>query len=120
MSLLGPDGLERVAAASHANTNTLVEQLTAIKGAARMFNRPVFHEAVLRLDAPVADVLKQLEAARIVGGLDLKPYYPELGNALLVCATETRTAADIARYADQLKSALGAKITRDAKATTPA
>src|SRR5688572_6112216 len=32
MSLLGPDGLERAAAASHANTNALIEQLTAIKG----------------------------------------------------------------------------------------
>jgi glycine dehydrogenase subunit 1 len=120
MSLLGPDGLERVAATSHANTNTLVEQLTAIKGVARAFNRPVFHEAVLRLDAPVAEVLKTLEANRIVGGLDLKPYYPELGEALLVCATETRTVADIARYADQLKTALGARTTREAKATSTA
>jgi glycine dehydrogenase subunit 1 len=120
MSLLGPDGLERVAAASHANTNALIEQLTAIKGVTRAFSRPVFHEAVLRLDAPAAEVLKTLEANRIVGGLDLKPYYPELGEALLVCATETRTAADIARYADQLKAALGAKTTREAKATSTA
>jgi glycine dehydrogenase subunit 1 len=118
MSLLGPDGLERVAAACHANTNALVERLTAVKGASRAFNRPVFHEAVLKLDAPAANVLRALEADRIVGGLDLKPYYPELGEAILVCATETRTAADIARYADQLSVALGAKSVRETKATS--
>lgn len=115
MSLLGPDGLERVAAACHANTNALIEQLAAVKGVARVFNRPVFHEAVLRLDAPAADVLRALEAQHIVGGLDLKPYYPELGEAILVCATETRTAADIVRYADQLKAVLGAKTVRETK-----
>jgi glycine dehydrogenase subunit 1 len=119
MSLLGPDGLERVAAACHANTNALIEKLSAVKGVTRAFSRPVFHEAVLKLDAPAADVLKSLEANRIVGGLDLKPYYPELGNAVLVCATETRTAADIACYADQLQATLGAKTTH-AKATTTA
>ncbi|MBV9344875.1 MAG: glycine dehydrogenase, partial [Gammaproteobacteria bacterium] len=34
----------------------------------------------------------------IHGGLDLAPYYPELGAALLVCATETKTSADLERY----------------------
>jgi len=50
MSLLGPEGLERIAAACHANTLATIEKLTAIKGVSRVFNRPVFHEAVLRLD----------------------------------------------------------------------
>jgi glycine dehydrogenase subunit 1 len=103
MSLLGPDGLERVAAASHANTNALVEQLTAIDGVTRAFARPVFHEAVLRLPQPVADVLSALEAEKILGGYSLTAHYPELGEALLVCATETRTPADIARYAQRLQ-----------------
>ena len=34
----------------------------------------------------------------ILGGLDLAEYYPELGPALLVCATETKTTADIESY----------------------
>ncbi len=106
MALLGPDGLERVAAACHANTNALIEKLTAVKGVSRAFNRPVFHEAVLRLDLPTADVLHALEAQKIVGGYDLSQYYPELGNAVLVCATETRGAADIQHYATQLERIL--------------
>ncbi len=103
MAMVGPEGLERVAAASHANTNALVEKLTAIKGVTRVFDRPVFHEAVLRLDAPVADTLRALEAQGILGGYDLADHYPELGQALLVCATETRTTEDITQYAFHLE-----------------
>ncbi|MDH3563438.1 MAG: glycine dehydrogenase, partial [Gammaproteobacteria bacterium] len=103
MALLGPEGLERVARASHANTLALVERLTAIKGVTRVFNRPVFHEAVLRLDAPVADALRALEAQGILGGYDLSEHYPHLGQALLICATETRTREDIEQYAFHLE-----------------
>jgi glycine dehydrogenase subunit 1 len=103
MTLLGPDGLERVAAACHANTVTLADSLGKINGVKRAFTQPVFHEIVLRLPIPVGDVLRALEAQGIVGGFDLTPYYPELGQALLVCATETRTAADLQKYAEQLE-----------------
>lgn len=103
MTLLGPDGLERVAAACHANTLALGEKLSAIPGVQPMFSQPVFHERVLRLPVPVADALRSLEAQGIVGGFDLTPHYPELGPALLVCATETKTGADIEKYAEQLE-----------------
>ena len=68
--------------------------------------RPCIHEAVLQLDRPVAPVLKALAGRGILGGLDLGAYYPELGPALLVCATETRTSADIDRYRIALGEAL--------------
>lgn len=41
-------------------------------------------------------------------GFDLSQHYPALGSALLVCATETRTAEDIARYAAALREILSA------------
>ncbi len=107
LALLGPEGLKRVAAHCHANTRLLVDQLTAIPGVSRAFHRPTFHEAVLRLTVPVAGVLHALEAQGIVGGFDLTPHYPELGHALLVCATETRTPEDIARYAEHLARIMG-------------
>ncbi len=103
MSLLGPQGLERVAKACHANTLALVEKLSAIKGVTRVFNRPVFHESVLRLDMPVADALRALEAQGILGGYELSEHYPALGSSLLVCATETRTHEDIEQYAFHLE-----------------
>ncbi len=106
MSLVGPEGLRRVAAQSHANTLDLVEQLEAINGVKRMFSGPFFHEAALGISTQVADVLGKLKLKGIVGGLDLREYYPDLNNAVLVCATETKTASDIRNYADAMKHAL--------------
>jgi glycine dehydrogenase subunit 1 len=108
MSLMGPEGLRRVAAASHARTRDLVTALTRVKGVRTAFNTPYFHEAVLLLDRPVAPVLKALESRGILGGLNLADHYPELGNALLVCATETKTKEDIESYASALAETLKA------------
>ena len=117
MSLLGPEGLERVAGACHANTRTLIERLTSIDGVEPVFNRPVFHEGVLRMNRSVADVLRALAADGILGGFDLTQHYPELGDALLVCATETRTTADIERYRERLAHHLNDRSVRSAAHT---
>jgi glycine dehydrogenase subunit 1 len=106
LSLLGPQGLARTAAAAHARTRELIAALTRVPGVRATFTGPCFHEAVLQLDRPVAPVLGALAARGILGGLDLAGFYPELGNALLVCATETKTGADIDRYRSALTDAL--------------
>ena len=106
MAIMGPEGLARAAAASHANTRALVERLTAIAGVTKVFDRPLFHEAVLRLDAPVSEVLRALAAQNVLGGYNLSMDYPELGNALLVCATETKNTEDIETYARHLERIL--------------
>jgi glycine dehydrogenase subunit 1 len=106
MSLVGPEGLERVAAQSHANTNDLVARMMKVAGVERVFSRPVFHEAVLRVNQPVAELLRAMEAQGILAGYDLTQDYPELGQALLVCATETRTAGDIEKYVSQMERIL--------------
>ncbi len=106
MSLLGAEGLARVASASHANTRRLVDALTRLPGVERALGGPCFHESVVRLDRPVGPVLEALAARDVLGGYDLSTDYPELGHALLVCATETKTAEDIAHYADVLGEVL--------------
>ena len=106
LALMGPQGLERTAAACHARTRELLAALTRVPGVRLAFAGAHFHEAVLQLDRPVAPVLRALARAGILGGLDLSAYYPELGHALLVCATETRTTADIDRYRAALGEAL--------------
>jgi glycine dehydrogenase subunit 1 len=107
LALLGPVGLERVAGACVARTAELVAALTDAGAIRCAFAGPRFHEAVLLLDRPVAPLLEALAADGIIGGYDLSREYPELGHALLVCATETRTAADIGRYAGLLGRLLG-------------
>jgi glycine dehydrogenase subunit 1 len=98
MSLLGADGLRQVALACHANTRALVEGLTELPGITRAFDAPYFHEAVLQLDRSAPELLGALAAQGILGGYDLSADYPELEPALLVCATEARSAGDIQHY----------------------
>jgi glycine dehydrogenase subunit 1 len=102
MSLLGAAGLARVAAASLQRTADLVAALSRVAGVKPAFTAPRFHEAVLLLDRPVAPVLASLARRGIFGGLDLADRYPELGHALLVCATETKVQTDIDSYAGAL------------------
>ncbi|MGK4422105.1 hypothetical protein ACSLVQ_28040, partial [Klebsiella pneumoniae] len=65
-----------------------------------------FHEAVIRLPRPAVEVLAALAREGVLGGFDLSRHYPALGHALLVCATETKTAEDLSRYAKALAAAL--------------
>ena len=114
MALLGYDGLAAVAAASVNNTRRLAEGLASIDGIERVFDGPHFHEVALRLDRPVAPVLAALADSAILGGLDLGPYYPELGDALLVCATETKTDADIDAYVSAMSDVMQSKALKSA------
>jgi glycine dehydrogenase subunit 1 len=102
LSLLGAAGLERVACACAERTAELSLALTRIPGVAYAFDAPRFHEAVLVLDRPVAPLLAALAERGLLGGVDLSQAYPELGHALLVCATETKVTSDIEAYASAL------------------
>ncbi len=106
IAILGAEGLERVAAACHANTARLTQQLCEVPGVEPLFDAPVFHERALRLPAPTETALTELAEQNILGGFDLGREYPELGSALLVCATERRTDAEIAAYREALASVL--------------
>ena len=106
MALVGAEGLVRVAHACHANTRALVERLTQIECVEQVFSSPYFHEVVLRINQPVGEVLRALAVQDVLGGYDLSADYPELGNAILICATETKDEADIERYAQHLERIL--------------
>jgi glycine dehydrogenase subunit 1 len=105
LSLMGAQGLRRTAAQCHANTRQLAAGLAQLDGITLAWGA-FFHEAVLLLDRPVADVLSALSQQNILGGFDLSVDYPEVGNALLICATECRTAEDIGAYVDVMKNIL--------------
>jgi glycine dehydrogenase subunit 1 len=84
MSLLGAEGLQAVAENCLQRSADLVAALERVAGVKRAFPGPQFHEAVLLLDRPVAPVLAALARRGILGGLDLTPWVPQLGAALLV------------------------------------
>ena len=109
LAIMGAEGLERVAAACMSRTSELVAALTRLPGVRAAFSTARFHEAVLLLERPVAPLLEELAARGIEAGLDLAPWFPELGPALLVCATETRSLADISAYEAALNAALASE-----------
>ncbi len=109
MSLLGADGLARVAAKCHENLNRLTEKLTSLGEIDPAFSGPVFHETVLRLPLEAKRVLRTLAAHNVLGGYDLSRHYPELGNALLVCATENRSESDMDKYRLKMEQVLASR-----------
>ena len=106
MAIMGGEGLQRMAAASHANTGKLTQALSSLPGVEVMFDSPVFHEKVLKLPIAAKDALSALAADNVLGGFDLSDDYPELENAVLVCATELRSDDDIERYRSRLEQVL--------------
>ncbi len=104
MSLMGPKGLRQVAVNSHQNLNLLKSKFSALKNVEILFGD--FHEMVLRLPKSVDEVLAQLAQQKIQAGFALTKHYPELGECLLVCVTETKNEADLDLFVNQLSLAL--------------
>jgi len=106
LSIMGFEGIRKTAMASHQNMQKLMSLLNAVDGVSVTFNSPNFHEAVITLNKPADEVLNKLADQNIAGGVSLNKDYPELENALLICATETKTEEDLAHFCDQLKNCL--------------
>ncbi|WP_223787728.1 aminomethyl-transferring glycine dehydrogenase subunit GcvPA [Marinicella meishanensis] len=107
MSLLGSTGLRNVAANCIHNTDLLKLKLQGVDGLELVFDGAGFHEFVVRLtDANAADVIAQMAAKDYVAGVDISAQYPELGQVLLLCVTETKTAGDLDDFVAALQDCL--------------
>ncbi len=109
MSLMGADGLARIAGKCHSNLQLLVEKLSSLGEIEPLFSGPVFHETVLKLPMETKAVLRTLAAHNVLGGWDIAGHYPELGNALLVCATENRSEKDMDKYRLKMEQVLASR-----------
>ncbi len=107
MTLLGFEGLSRVAATSHQNTSKLKQGLEKIQGVSVRSSEVFFHEIVFQLDnADAKAVLQAMADKGILAGLALEPYYSEMKNQILACVTEVKTDADIEAYLQVLDDVL--------------
>ena len=105
MSLLGPEGLRRVAATSAARMRELDRRLLALPGVQAQFaGRAFFHERAYLLPLPASELVERLAGQRVVAGVSLGEDYA--ADALLVCCTETKSDADIGRFVDALATAI--------------
>lgn len=95
MTIYGKVGLRELAKQNLAKTAYAVQQFG--KNARVLFaGAPRFNEFVVLTSEDPYAVNGRILGHKIVGGLPLRKFYPELGNAALWCCTEltTRTAID--------------------------
>ncbi len=105
-ALYGPEGLKELAEANAGAAAYTAERLSAINGCSLKFKGPFFNEFVLAVPGSAAALREKALARGVDIGLPLAPLFPELGETLLVCATETKTEADILKLEAAIKEAL--------------
>jgi glycine dehydrogenase subunit 1 len=81
MTVYGKQGLRELALQNLSKAHYLAAKLPS------RFNGPFFNEFVVSRNSPDA-VNQKLLDKKIIGGLPLARYYPELENTMLLCATE--------------------------------
>jgi len=97
----------RIGRAQPGQSRLRSQTLAAQPGAKLLFTgAPRFHEFVLQTDEAPAAWSKRLLDEKIVGGVELSRWYPELGNATLWCATEVVTREQIDKAAKVLAAGL--------------
>jgi glycine dehydrogenase subunit 1 len=97
MELYGKQGLRELATQNLAKARYLASKLTP------RFTGPSFNEFVARVPKPDA-VNRRLLKRKIIGGLPLKKYYPELKDTMLLCATEMTKRSDMDALAEVLSA----------------
>jgi len=106
LSLLGPQGLKKLAQINYSHAHYLREGLLKIPGVERRFSGPHFNEFVLKLPKSPVEILTKLRQKEIFGGIDVSSWAPGLENALLVCATEMNSKSQMDEYIRALREVL--------------
>ena len=102
LTLLGPAGLAEVAELNLERAHQLAEKLGQLPGYRVKYAAPFFNEFVLECPVPAKKIIQKLEKKNISAGYALGKDFKGMENCLLVCATETKTEADLQAYADAL------------------
>ena len=108
MTLLGGEGLARMARISHAQAQRTAAALAALPGVS-VLNSVYFNEFTVIVPGEARVVVQALADRGVLGGVSfgrLYPNAPELANAMLVTATECTTDEDIAALVAALQEVL--------------
>ena len=96
MSLLGKSGIRRIAEINLARAHDAKRQLTAQGKLSAVFSGPFFNEFVLRGE-DLSQYIGRCAGEKIVPGVRLDQWYPELRDCLLTCVTEMNEREEIDR-----------------------
>lgn len=95
LSLLGKNGLRKVAELNYHKAHYTAKQINALAGFSVDMSQPFFNEFVVKCPKPVSEINESLIEAGIVGGYDLSKDYPDMVNHMLVCVTEMNSKDEI-------------------------
>lgn len=104
MASVGGTGIRELARLNHDKAEYLKAGLRNA-GVKIRFATPTFNEFVAEFPEGFDKTYQRLIQKKIVAGLPLAPYYPELANHYLLCATETRSKDDMDTLIAELKTA---------------
>jgi glycine dehydrogenase subunit 1 len=96
LSLLGEEGLTRLARANHARAFALASKLSRLKGV-DLLTPSFFNEFTVRLPKPAASVADAMAERKIIAGVPaarLWPHERDMRDLLIVAATETTSDDD--------------------------
>ncbi len=106
MSLLGRQGMRELATQNLQKAAYARARVAKVPGYALRFSGPVFNEFVVACGRrKPAEVNRALWGRKILGGVELGRYYPELADCLLCCVTELHTREQIDGLATALATA---------------
>ncbi|MDX9849233.1 MAG: aminomethyl-transferring glycine dehydrogenase subunit GcvPA [Anaerolineaceae bacterium] len=103
MSLLGKQGLKKVAKLNYDKAHYAADQISKLKGFELVNLGSFFNEFVVRTPIPVNELNLLLLDYDILGGYDLSTDYPELKNHMLLAVTEMNTKDDIGYLVETLQ-----------------
>jgi glycine dehydrogenase subunit 1 len=107
LTVYGKEGIRELAEQNLAKAHYAATELTAQAGNKLLFTgAPRFHEFVLRTGESPAVWQKRLMDNKIVGGIELGRWYPELDGATLWCVTEVISKEQIDKAAQVLAAGL--------------
>jgi glycine dehydrogenase subunit 1 len=107
LTVYGKEGIRELAEHNLAKAAYAAEVLSGQPGAKLLFTgAPRFHEFVLQTEESPSVWSKRLLENKIVGGIELSRWYPELGGTTLWCATEMVTRENIDTAAQVLAAGL--------------
>ncbi len=95
LSLMGKEGLRRVAELCYHKAHYAAEKINALDGYKLWNKGAFFHEFAIACPRPVAEINDRLLDAGILGGYDLGSDYPELKDHMLIAVTEANSKHEI-------------------------
>ncbi len=118
LSCLGKDGFREVANICLQKAHYLADRIIKIKGFSLKFSKTFFNEFVISMEdlndekklkiteklALMESINRELIKQKIIGGLPLGKFYPELADSFLFCVTEKRTKSQLDKLVEVLSN----------------